>query len=307
MKYVFDLPDFKIFLHEKNPKYRVDGLIFWQNRIPIPIDLFNRIFEDSSILLSEYIRQLTCAVIVFGEQESFEENFNFPVKELPSSKLKKSLLEIEEWFEVQISDKSKYKNLPVLISEILQVEVLTFDSSSMSKSLCHQGKKYCRLSFPKELYKLTEGFPSLNKVGTDNTDMIGNIIADRYDIYRSGFSDALAIIFNSLLEFRIFCSGTSENLGRIKLEVERNSNSNIKIQRTKDGSLWDASYEDDHCLILNNEHPFFKKLNQNNLQKVSEILYLLAEFENNQFSDSQRKLIEHMRQEVSRTLWIEND
>lgn len=307
MKYLFDLPDFKTYLNEKNVKYRVDGLIFWQNRIPIPIDLFNRIFADSDILISEYIRQLTCAVIVLGESDSFANEFDIPVSDLPSSKLKSFRKELADWFDLQIINKPKYSNLPNILSEILQIDRVEFNSEELSRSLCHQGKKYCRLSYPKELASLVDDYPSMRDIGTDNTDMIGNIIADRYDIYRSGFSDALAIIFNILIEFKIYCSGTSKNLNRIKLEVVRSTKSNIKVQRTKDGSLWEASYDEDHCLILNDEHPFFKKLTETSLSNMSELLFLFAEFENNQFSDNQRKLIENMRQEISRTLWINND
>ena len=50
MDYQFDVSDFKAYLKDKNPAYRVEGLTFWQKRIPLPIDLFNRIFDDSLIM-----------------------------------------------------------------------------------------------------------------------------------------------------------------------------------------------------------------------------------------------------------------
>ena len=52
MSYQYDLADFKRYLHDKNRYYRVDGLIFWQNRIPMPIDQFNRYFDKSGKIVT---------------------------------------------------------------------------------------------------------------------------------------------------------------------------------------------------------------------------------------------------------------
>ena len=59
--------------------------------------------------------------------------------------------------------------------------------------------------------------PRCECVGQDNTDMFGNIIADRYNIYRAGFGDALAFIFNALLDFRILCSGRGGHLQELRV------------------------------------------------------------------------------------------
>ncbi|WP_210437722.1 hypothetical protein, partial [Vibrio crassostreae] len=72
-----------------------------------------------------------------------------------------------------------------------------------------------------------------------NTDMFGNIIADRYNIYRSGFSDALAIIFNALLEFRILCSGRGEHLQKIRVMAPLIEDIDVRVGKTSDGSLWE--------------------------------------------------------------------
>jgi hypothetical protein len=146
------------------------------------------------------------------------------------------------------------------------------------------------------------------QIGCDNTDMFGNIVADRYNIYRSGFSDALAIIFNLLLDFRIVCTNHRSSIQRISISVEQSDNFNIELKRTKDGSLWEPDYTDDHVLRINPEHPFFKAATDGgSTLMLNELLYSLSKFENSQFSDTQRKLLENMRQEISRELWIKHD
>lgn len=80
-------------------------------------------------------------------------------------------------------------------------------------------------------------------IGQDNTDMFGNIIADRYNIYRSGFSDALAIIFNALLEFRLLFSGKSGNLPRFRVIMTAPDDVDIRFGKTADGSLWEPGYQ----------------------------------------------------------------
>ena len=160
---------------------------------------------------------------------------------------------------------------------------------------------------PQLVRKCFELRAGCDQVGSDNTDMFGNIIADRYNIYRSGFSDALAIIFNALLEFKILCSGRGSGLQRLNLIVGRAEGIDVRSGQTTDGSLWEPGYDDDHFVTLNIEHPLLRNKVESESLKLAELLYYLAEFENNQYSDTQRKLLENMRQEVSRGLWIRHD
>ncbi|GAK24717.1 hypothetical protein JCM19052_5391 [Vibrio sp. JCM 19052] len=91
MSYQYDLSDFKRYLNDKNPKYRVDGLIFWQNRIPLPIDLFNKIFNESDHIVTDYVYQLAASAVAFSHRELFESTFEVAVTDLPKGDLKKNM------------------------------------------------------------------------------------------------------------------------------------------------------------------------------------------------------------------------
>lgn len=307
MSYQYDLADFKKYLQEKNPKYRVEGLIFWQNRIPLPIDLFNRIYDEADVIIVEYINQLVASALVFTYAEDFYNSFNIPVNTLPSSEVSKQQLAIVNWISTRLQSVSGVHYLALDISEILDIKDFKLSAETLALSLSHQGKKYSRLFMPEVIKACFDKRCGVNEVGKDNTDMFGNVIADRYNIYRSGFSDALAIIFNALLEFRIICSGRGSDLMRLSLSVERAEGIDIRLGKTTDGSLWEPRYEDDHYVLLSTEHPLLRNKTEVEIILLAEFLYYLAEFENNQYSDTQRKFLENMRQEVSRGLWILHD
>lgn len=306
MAYIYDASDFKKFLYDKNPKYRVDGLTFWQNRIPIPIDLFNRIFDESDIIIAEYVQQLTASAIVFSQSASFEQEFGITVDKLPCSELKNHRIKLIKWLDDVFEKTNIYRNFHANINDNLGIKNSTFGSLELANSLTHQGKKYARLWVPDVINEELRKFPKSYYIGKDNTDMFGNIIADRYNIYRSGFSDALSIIFNCLIEFRLKFSDYQSSFQRINLTIEESDEIKVVSERTQDGSLWEPGYDDDHLVKINPEHPFIRSISSNNTH-LSELLYYLSEFESRQFSDSQRKIIENMRQEVSRNLWIKYD
>jgi hypothetical protein len=307
MIYQYDLSDFKRYLNNKSAKYRVDGLIFWQNRIPLPIDLFNRIFNESDQIVTDYVYQVAASAVVFSERSSFEGTFNVEVAELPKGDLKKQIFVLECWLEERLPKSAAITRMAYEIADILGIDGFEFSSNSVAKALQHQGKKYARIFMPSEVKKEYDAIPNCEEVGQDNTDMFGNIIADRYNIYRSGFSDALAIIFNALLEFRILCSGRGEYLQKIRVFAPMNNKIDVRIGKTTDGSLWEPGYEDDHYITLNSEHPLVRHLSVDESKPLAELLFYLGEFENGQFSETNKKLIENLRQEVSRSLWIKHD
>lgn len=307
MSYQYDLADFKRFLYERNPKYRVDGLIFWQNRIPLPIDLFNQIFDEADAFIREYVRQVTISAIVFSYADEFTSNFGLLVENLPSSEIHDQQFTVTKWIELKLEETPNIRLMAFEIAEFLSLDEFELSADALVKSLSHQGKKYSRLFMPEAIREVYDSRSGCEEVGKDNTDMFGNIIADRYNIYRSGFGDALAIIFNALLEFRILCAGRGSHLKRLSLSVEKSENIDIRSGKTSDGSLWEPRYEDDHYVLLSTEHPLLRNKTKNEIGLLAELLYYLAEFENNQFSDIQRKLLENMRQEVSRGLWIRHD
>jgi len=307
VSYQYDLSDFKRYLNNKNVKYRVDGLIFWQNRIPLPIDLFNRIFNESDQIVTDYVYQVSASAVVFNNRSSFENTFNVDVADLPKVDLKKQGVILDNWLKERLPANSGITRMAYEIADILGLDGFDFSSNRVAEALQHQGKKYARIFMPSEVKIKFDVIPDCDKVGQDNTDMFGNIIADRYNIYRSGFSDALAIIFNALLEFRILCSGRGEHLQEIRVIAPIFDEIDVRMGKTSDGSLWEPSYEDDHYITLNSEHPLVRHLSQEESKPLAEFLFYLGEFENGQFSETNKKLIENLRQTVSRSLWIKHD
>lgn len=307
MSYNYDLADFKHYLNEKNSKYRVDGLIFWQNRIPLPIDLFNRIFDESDLIVTDYVYQIVASSLAFSKRESFENTLSIKVTDLPKGDLKKSSVILDTWLVENLPDNSKVILLAYEVADILGLDGFRFSVGKVAEALQHQGKKYARIFMPPAIRKVFDQIPNCEGVGADNTDMFGNVIADRYDIYRSGFSDALAIIFNALLDFRLLCSGRGRHLKEIRVIAPLVEDVDIRMGRTSDGALWEPGYEDDHFITLNGEHPIMRKVSEEQSKPLAEFLFFLGEFENNQFSDESKKFVENMRQTVSRSLWIKND
>ncbi|MBE8232270.1 MAG: hypothetical protein HAW67_00945 [Endozoicomonadaceae bacterium] len=307
MSYQYDLSDFKRYLNDKSAKYRVDGLIFWQNRIPLPIDLFNRIFNESDQIVIDYVYQVVASAIVFTERSSFEDTFSVEIEELPKADLKKQVTALKEWLQNHLLKNSSITRMAYEISDILGLDDFEFSNDKVSEALQHQGKKYARIFMPREIRQEFNAIPDCEEVGQDNTDMFGNIIADRYNIYRSGFSDALAIIFNALLEFRILCSGRGKHFQKIHVIAPLIDDIDVRMGKTLDGSLWEPGYEDDHYIILNNEHPLVRHLTEGESKPLAELLFFLGEFEYEQFSETNKKLIENLRQTISRSLWIKYD
>jgi hypothetical protein len=307
MSYQYDLADFKRYLYVKNPKYRVDGLVFWQNRIPLPIDLFNQIFDESEAIMVEYVRQVTVSALVFCCADEWMDFFGTSVNDLPGDRVSKREVAVTEWINDRLEENPEIGNLSFDVAELLSLDGFDLVGDELTASLSHQGKKYARLFMPSAIRDIYDKRVGNVEVGKDNTDMFGNIIADRYSIYRSGFSDALAIIFNALLDFRILCAGRGSYMKRLNLFVEKTEGMDIRFDKTSDGSLWEPRVDDDLYVSLNPEHPFLRNMPKAEAQVLAELLYYLAEFENSQFSDTQRKLLENMRQEVSRSLWIRHD
>ncbi|MFL7031725.1 hypothetical protein [Vibrio cyclitrophicus] len=50
-----------------------------------------------------------------------------------------------------------------------------------------------------------------------------------------------------------------------------------------------------------------RDLNEEQSKPLAELLFFMGEFEYAQFSETNKKLIENLRQEVSRSLWIKHD
>lgn len=307
MNYQYDIADFKRYLNEKNASYRVDGLIFWQNRIPLPIDLFNRIFDESDLIVTDFIYQVAASAVVYSQKESFESTFGLAVTNLPTEKLAQNGAELTSWVAGHLPVSCRIVRMAYEVAELLGLSGFEFSGDRVAAALVHKGKKYGRLFMPDQIKGMVNGISGCETIGQDNTDMFGNIIADRYNIYRSGFSDALAIIFNALLEFRILFSGKGGELPKFRVTAPAPTDADVRFGKTADGSLWEPGYGDDHFIVINSEHPMMRNLPQEQYGALAEFLFFIGQYENSQFSDQNKKFIENMRQTISRSLWIKHD
>ncbi len=143
--------------------------------------------------------------------------------------------------------------------------------------------------------------------------MFGNVVADSLGVYRSGFSDAFAAIFNKLLDFILEKSGGKQinysTASKIKIshanEPEPETGyANYKTGKIGDGSLWEPKYiEANSSFVLNNKHPYFEFINnKSGLEVLIDITSQSALIENETLKDSTSKILENFRQDLSRRL-----
>lgn len=318
MNYVFDSTDFKRYLVDCSTKYRVDGLSVWVNAIPLPVDLFDQMFDDSLNYFRVYLDHIVGGMLL---KQALDKNlmqgvsfYDFPSTSIVQNNeadLKSNLMAVLK------DDFSIYNDFATDVSEFLGIEDYQIQISSLIKALSHQGKKYSRIYCPSEIKdKIRKIYPDfLSEFAKSNGDMFGNIIADSLGIYRSGFNDALANLFNKLLDFKICeCSGVLASRSKITLVTYSNDeNSQVASkfisEKTTDGSLWEPYFDGEYKVKLNPVHPYAKKLQIYSEQSKDfyELLLKLAEYEAQLSDDKDLKSIESMRSIISRTLWIESD
>jgi hypothetical protein len=318
MSYVFDSIDFQNYLLEKSTKFRVDGLSIWFNSIPLPVDLFDKLFDDSSQHFKLYLDHVVAAVILGS---AIEHDFapDLSLKEFPSNqRVDDHRDQLQAALEREIRESFRlYDDFVSDTSDYLGIEDYQIHVPALMQALSHQGKKYSRIYCPAEIKdKIKASFPDILKdFAKSNGDMFGNVIADQLKIYRSGFNDAFASIFSRLLDFKICeCSGVLSSRPKITL-IGNTSTDDIEItkkfiyERTSDGSLWEPYFDGEYKVKLNPAHPYSKKLPEYNesTKFFYEFLVKISEYEAQLDDHKDLKSIESMRSIVSRNLWIESD
>lgn len=318
MTYVYDSTDFKGYLLANSTKFRVDGLSVWFNSIPLPVDLFDQVFDDSLNHFKLYLDHVVAAVVL-GSAINSNLISNLSLKDFPSGEvMDEHSLIVKDALESELKEKLVlYEEFVSVISDYLGIEEYQINVVSLMQALSHQGKKYSRIYCPAEIKdKIKESFPEvLKSFAKSNGDMFGNVIADQLGIYRSGFNDALASIFSRLLDFKICeCRGILTSRPRITLisNVDGNdveTSKKIVYEKTSDGSLWEPYFDGEYKVKLNPIHPYAKKLPEFNdsTKFFYEFLNKISEYEAQLLDEKDLKSIELMRSIISRTLWIEND
>lgn len=304
--------DFKKYLLAKLSDSRQEEFIFWKKKIPLPIDLIYKIFDQRGELIKIYLDHISSFCLFAYVSVVDNPNSALDLSHLPSF----SNISDSEKLSVQYLTHyltSKISDLTAKLASRLYIVEYKFTEADYLKSVCHEGRKYKRLYLPAEIKNCLKSYNSeLNEhVGVSNGDMFGNIVADELGVYRSGFSDAFSAIFNKLLDFIFEYSDENQislsTASKIRIsQVNQPSPSHYGINKglVIDGSLWEPKYlEAKASYILNEKHPYFEFLNnKTGLEVLVDFASQSALIESETVKDSTRKTIEIYRQDLSRLL-----
>lgn len=324
-KYNEDKYDFKKYLVDSKSSMRVDELTFWKNNIPLPLDLVYKLFEHRNQLISLYLHHLIVTILydtIWTRDISIDNELKTKYKSVEHMPTVMTFDDSQfvsiKMVELYNDEELKYNKVFNEISHMLLGCDFSFDIYLMEKCLNHEGRKYKRIYIPKDiLEKLNTISESAFKyVGISNRDMFGNVVADYFNIYRSGFSDAFASIFNKLLDFLLFITKSdtetrshhvedSFELYKIKeIQSDKFNPENISKGKVIDGSLWEPTYINGKASFrLNNNHPYFNSyLLKLNCESIFHLIQILSDFELNNIKEKDQRYLEILRQNVSREL-----
>jgi hypothetical protein len=318
-EYTLDKYDFKKYLLNELHDTRQEDLIFWKSRVPMHVDLIYDLFEKRGILFSLYIHHIGAAYLYAWIMREEGENWPALLAGQPTAKNDRTV--ITEKFKKHAAA-AGVTALLVELSELFLLENFKADEEALVLALCHQGKKYERLYLPAIIReKISELFPSLlSHMALKNWDMFSNVVADELHIYRMGFADAFAGIFNKLIEYILINSGGSKksysNASGLKITQEKETVDRtplITYGLVQDGCIWEPIYKNARTtFVLNKMHPFaseVRKAGSAAEEMLARLLTVMAEKENEIIRPADKRIIEIFRQDVARELRIqaEND
>jgi hypothetical protein len=304
--------DFKKYLLDKLHDSRQEDFIFWKNEIPLPIDLVYKIFDERGELFKLYIDHIASVYLYTYKLKQEGSEWVNESNSLPTSELKKYTFDLVDLYSKYFIT-SKTSELTRDIADKLFVSEYDFTAENFTEAICHEGRKYKRLYIPAKIKHTIEKYDTylLRSVGISNGDMFGNVVADGLNVYRSGFSDAFATIFNKLLDFVLEKSNDKQisysTASKIKIAQETEdeiSYTNFNSGKINDGSLWEPRYINARTsYMINSKHPYFEFIGKKSGTDVLiDLLSQSAMIENEILRDNDRKIIENYRQELSRRL-----
>jgi hypothetical protein len=309
-KYKFEKYDFKRFLLDSDPsRFRSEKFIFWVGKIPLPDDIIYKIFDDRGDILALYVDHVISMLTMILLPESLHGGLDalekYPCPENPFA-IDTKMIE-----KVYKKNATKISEIENEISKYLLLDGYRCSSQSIVRCLSHSGKKYNRIFLPIDVRKIIEEqFPAFDyNAFRAQSDMFGNVIADHYGIYRSGFSDALSGLFNKLVEFLI--SGYKHNEGQL---VDAPSEIRIKVDDSKsgealvvskkkditDGSLWEPAFIGSKLGFYFDDRDMLGDFGSGGIDSL--IIQGLSEMELNAFNEKERKMIEYLRRDLSRVI-----
>lgn len=316
--YTFDKYEYKRYLLETLTDCRQEDLMFWKKTIPMPVDLIYTIFEKRGVLFKKYLDHIGAAYlyafICHGTDADWPEALNAQPTEL-NLKHKNELTQKLALY----LNASAICTLLSEFAELLLLENYHPNETDFADALCHDGRKYKRLWLPPIFReKIKERFPALlQHMSKSNWDMFANVVADELCIYRMGFADAFTGIFNKLIEFVLLLSSGAEKghyiSNAIDLKISQTGNpkqqqAEVVYGAVSDGSIWEPVYQNGRTtFIFNDLHPYcnhIRKQKQDAEKVLSTLIAVMAEKENEIVRQSDKKLIEIFRQDISRELRI---
>lgn len=312
MANTFDISGFKKYLFLEPERFKVDGLSIWYNSIPLPIDLFDLFFESWRDYFHSYIDHLMAALLLEGICD-VHRDLDFTPSSFPDAELlKKHKVTIHENMDSLLQSRPEFHSIAKKVSSILGIEEYEINLQNLLAAASIDGKKYKRLYIPKALRgAIKEKSPnSARSFATSNGDMIGNIIADQLKLYRSGFGDALAGLFNKLIDYKVEeCSGFIQRQSLTVLNVQDSAELGfivpVVVQRTTDGALWEPLFDGEVKMRINPKHPFYKLLAKNkDNPEIIKLLSVMTVLEANCPNDKELKTLEAIRASISRSLWL---
>lgn len=310
-----DRYEFKKYLLSELPDCRQEELTFWKKKIPMPVDLVYRMYDERAQLLGQYTDHLLSSYMFARYAQRNFSSWQQRFEGQPTSENLKNQTELRAIYKETVSDKG-LQELAAKITDLLAIPEHQFTDDRFIDAICHEGRKYKRFYITGEFRALIrKTFPELlDHLATSNGDMFSNIVADILQVYRMGFGDAFSVMFNKLIDYTVEKSleGTKDysRESRIKVVVSR-KDENVNPFTTgpvRDGSLWEPKYQDSNTAVTISEtHPFVGKAQEFGAgaeQVLHELVYVMACLENECIRETDRKAIEIFRQQVSRRLRI---
>jgi hypothetical protein len=306
--------DFKKYLLAELPDTRQEDLIFWKKTIPMPVDLVYDIFEKRAELFSLYLHHIGAACLFSYALEKEGRNWQVELARQPTKENSKQYSELISLFIKHLAGSNVLPMLNELAGALMLTSFIA-NEQLLVQALCHEGRKYKRIYIPAKFKALiTPYFPDiLNYISNSNQDMFSNVVADELKIYRMGFADAFAGMFNKMIDFitdntssPTVTYASASDIKLIHLNKDPAPYVNIRHDKVTDGSLWGIFYKDSkNNYVLNSSHPFFDLVKTNGInseQTFVAIIEGLATIEGETFLDGDLKIIENLRQELSRKL-----
>lgn len=306
MNYKHSFPDFLTFCSDQGLKIVEDGETLWENNKPAPKELIRKMFFDTPLILEKFMDHLFSAVIVSLGDLKYKTIF---FESLPASKTLKEQAKKEELcnYYDEFSNMEQFNKFRDAVVGYSGIQYTPLSLERFYEAISHQGKKYTRLYYPRSIKDLIkEMLPNCQRkhLTREKGDFLGNQLCDTYNIYRSGYSDLLSIIFNKYLDFKFdYLQGydpSKSTQGQQRSEQFYTAGELIYSNNMR-GNLWSPIMRQNGTISakVNNLHPIFEVEDKD---KFKLLILALSEIEMGIFEEEQKSKQEQLRFRVSKQI-----